>query len=416
MLIHPSGIVSVLRRCATGFAAAFVVVAAGSAQQASEAQAPAGPVLPLKIGRPAPDLGLVDWLGDKKKMPSAIGDIVRVGGGGDLPDGLPPITEEIEQKIKDSIKGINKAMKAARKQPGDLAQHHKKVVIVHVIDWSEPATSTDLIELVRDAVKANEDREVAAIGIMQAGERSQTRAMQAGVSWPVALTDLRDGKSPYIEPGAQSRVFVIGRSGQLVWRGNPASDRTGFTDALTDAMNQLGVERLERDLGEDFDKALELYYGESLTKALSQAERLQASAKDGDQQRADAEQLIVAAKATELAWLRAMRESGKRRRDFDEYVRNIDALIKACPRTSGKEAKAHEKATSRKSNYGLRLKDERRYQELLEDRPALFPAVKSKENDRFAKKVEKFLKGKRLTAEPERRAQDLLDRYTTSAR
>jgi len=399
MLIHPSAVVPVL--------AAFLLAPLCAQDPASVPK-----TLPLAVDRPAPDVGLTEWLG-KAKNKGPVGKVLRVGGG-DLPGGIPEIGPELEKKIQDAIKGAGKALNAGRKQPGDLAQHHKKVVVVHVIDWAEPSTSTDLIELVRGVVKANEDRDLEAIGIMAAGERSETRAKDAGIDWPVALTQLHKSASPYLNPRKQARVFLIGRSGQLVWRGNPASDRAGFLKALTGAVNQLGAERIERDLGPDFDVALQHYYAEAMTKALAQAKRLKSSAKDDPRQAADAEHLTSWAKATELQWLRAMRAAAKRRRDFDDYVRNIDALVAAFPRTSGKEAKAHEKATSRKSNYGQRLKDERKLLALQLVRPPLFPAVKNKSNDRFAKRLNKFLGGKKLTDEAERRAQDLSDRYRTA--
>lgn len=399
MLSHPSGVVPVL---ATLLWSPLV------------AQGPAGDTknLPLAIDRPAPDLGLTEWLGDAQ-VPRAIGEVLRVGGagGGDLPGGIPELGPDLEKKIQETIKGVGKAMNAGRKQPGDLAQHHKKVIVVPVIDWAEPTTSTDLIELVRNIVAANEDREVQVLAIMAAGKRSEQRAKDARVTWPAAVTPLHKSASPYINPSKQSRVFLIGRSGQLAWRGNPTSDRSGFLRALGAALNQLGAARIERDLGEGFDSALRHYYAESTTKALAQAKRLKSSAKNNERQAADAEHLTSLAKATELQWLRAMRAAGKRRRDFDDYVRHIDGLVNAFPRTSGKDAKAHEKATSRKSNYGLRLKDERGLMALQQVRPALFPALKNKANDRFAKRLDKFLGGKRLTDEAGRRAQDLSDRY-----
>lgn len=382
---------------------------------------PAAPVakptarLPLAVDRPAPDLGITEWFGKGNIISGPIGKIVRIGGG-DLPGGMPEITEELEAKIKESFKGIGKAMNAGRKQPGDLAQYHKKVVLVHVIDWAEPAASSDLIDLMNDVVKANEDREVQAIGIMEDDEKSKTRAGEAGVAWPIGLTSLRNSPSLYVTPTKQSRVFVIGRSGQLVWRGNPSTDRAGFLKALAAALNQLGAQRIERNLGEPFDDALSLYYGESLTKALAQAKRLKTAARTDARQRVDAEHLRIAAKDTELSWLRAMRAGAQRRRDFDKYVRNIDGLVKAFPRGTGKEARAHEKATSRKSSNALRLKDERKLQALQIIRPALFPARKNKKHDRFAKRVNKFLSSKMLTNEAERRALDLLDRYRSTAK
>lgn len=390
------------------------------AAQAPEAGAAAAPaakptaLLPIAIDRPAPDLGLAEWLG-KAKSPGPIGKVVRVGGG-DLPGGIPELNDELEAKIKESLKGIGQAINAGQKQPGDLALYHKKVVLVHVIDWGQPSASSDLIDLVRDVVHANEDRGLQAIGIMADDEESQTQARQAGLDWPIGLTSLRNSPSLYVTPAKQSRVFVIGRSGQLVWRGNPSSNRGAFLKALAAALNQLGAERIEGNLGESFGEALSLYYAESLSKALAQAERLKTAAKADEQMRVDAERLIIAAKESELSWLRAMRSAAKRRRDFDQYVRNIDGLVKAFAKTSGKEAKAHEKATSRKSNNAQRLKDERKLQELQALRPALFPARKSKAHDRFAKSIDKFLSSKRLTDEAERRALDLTDRYRSTAK
>ena len=305
------------------------------------------------------------------------------------------------------------AARRAKKSAGNLAAYHRNVVVVHVIDWADPRSSTDLIELMRSVAKANEDRGMQLLGIMATGENAQTRARAASIDWPVAMTLLHESLSPYIVASQQPRAFVIGRSGELIWQGSPSSDRRGFLKALDVAFSRLACERVERDLGPELSASLQHYYDGALAKSLSVAERIRGGASKtvATPLQLDAVHLIGKVRDTEVAWLQAMRKSSGRRREFDQYVQHVDALVAAFPKTSGKEARAHEKELSKKSNYTLRLKDERAWQKCTSERPALFPARKDKASERFAKRLGKFLQSARNATDAVSRGQALLDRY-----
>jgi len=332
-----------------------------------------------------------------------------------LPEGLEGVGEEIEGQLKKGLEALGQQLQAGRRQQGDLAQYHNEVVLVHVLDWRNEAACNDLVELVQDVITANEDLGVQAIGVMEKGERAAAMARATGLSWPIGLTTLRESSSPYVVSGKQDNLFVIGRSGQLSWQGNASVNRAGFLKALRGALSQRGVERIERDLSRKLDRALAQYYDERLEKACVLAKRGKAPRADA-QQAADAHYLITKAKASELAWTRALRFAAARRQMFDDYLGTVDALVRGLPKSAGKQAQAHLKALTRKGNNAPRLRDERDLLTVLRSRPALFPAQKNRKNDRFAKSLDKFLDRRQRSSESTRRAQDLLDRYRIAAK
>lgn len=370
--------------------------------------------LPLVIGRPAPDVGIGDWLGAKPGL-KAIGSVLKFGDL-ELPEDAPDLGQQLEQRLQDGLAQADKVLNADAKQPGDLAQHHQKVVLVHFLDWTQPQLGEDLIELVREVLQANADREVRAIGITATDAAAADRVREAGIDWPIGLTPVPQSPSPYVDPTKDEPMALIGRSGQLCWRGNPVTNRQGFLQALEDALPQIAAERIERDLAAPLTAALEAYYDGALAKAIVEAERAQGRPEADEQLRRDAAHLIERASASELRWLRAMRDTSTRRREFDSYVRHVEALREAFPKSSGKEAAAHEKELAKRGDNALRLRGERKLFELQRQRSALFPARQNRINDAFAKKLEQLLSDKRISDEPRQRAQDLIDRYRSAVR
>ncbi|MCR9247458.1 MAG: hypothetical protein NXI31_20700 [bacterium] len=368
----------------------------------SPAPAPAAVSLPLVVGRPAPELGLDKWHAAKKKPSRVIGKILDSNGARDL-KGL----EEL-----DSLLGG----KSAR----TLADHHGKVVLVHVIDWGDPESGIDVLRAVRELITANADRGVQAIGIMEPGERSAQRAVDSNVDWPVALGSLRGGQCQYVptdEPAGRI-VCLIGRSGELVWRGNPITGRRAFLAAAKSAIERLGAARLTREFADGIEPALVDYYAGRLAKAASVARgKRSAAERAGDGRgRMDAHYLLDKIRETELTWLRAMREASKRRREFGAFLAHVDAIVTAFPRTSGKAAREQEKQLAKEGKNLQRLKDERQWRALQPKRPVLFPLHKNRPNDRFAKAIDKYLGRTRHADDAVQRARDLRDRYRAASR
>ncbi|MGK0202360.1 MAG: hypothetical protein ACI9S9_001427 [Planctomycetota bacterium] len=372
-------------------------------------------LLPLAVDRPAPDLGLYEWFG-KTDFAAGMGPVVRAGGGE-----LDDLSEAAKDKIKETLAKFDKALansKWGKKTAGGLTAYHRKVVIVHVIDWADPSSSTDLIELMRTVFKANEDHGVQLLGIMEKGDKAQKRARDAGIDWPLAMTSLRVSPSPYIVASQQPRAFVIGRSGALLWQGNPTSDRVAFSAVLVDAFARLPRQRVDRDLVQELGTALKDYYRGSLAKSLAATKRLYSKSRKGVATPLQMHAKYLAAKvhATEVDWLQMMRKTSALCQDFDQYVQHVAALVAEFSKTSGKDARANEKQISKMSNYAMRLKDERAWLKCISARPALFPARQSKAGDRFLKRLGKFIKGTRHATDAITRAQSLADRYRAATK
>ncbi len=395
----PSGTRRRIRAIPLAFALAAAALSAptvsqeGARPDADERAA----ALPLAVGRPAPELGIDTWRGADERPSRVIGKILD--GNGVRPiEGLGELDELL-----------------GGKSAAGLARHHGKVLLIHAIDWRDSESRLDVLGLVRDLARANADRDLQPISIMDPGERAEQHASDSGLDWPVAIAALGESTSPYVVAArpAHRTVFVIGRSGELVWSGDAVADKRAFLAAVDDALARLGAARIERDLGADLGAALEEYYAGELSKAAALAHRAHDDAeRAGDGMlRSDAQYLSDKIRETELTWLRAMREASERRREFGAFLRYVDALATAFPRTAGKAAREHEKQLEKAGHNLARLKDEREWLAVQARRPVLFPAYKDRTHDRFAKRIDKFLGRARAAKDAERRAQDLRDRY-----
>ncbi len=71
--------------------------------------------------------------------------------------------------------------------------------------------------------------------VLEQGDHAESRAREENIDWPLATTSLRNNSSPYVPTDKHERktVFMIGRSGELAWRGNPLVERRAFYSPRT---------------------------------------------------------------------------------------------------------------------------------------------------------------------------------------
>jgi hypothetical protein len=345
------------------------------------------------VGQPAPDVACTTWT-----------DVVPEAKG----------TVAASAPIKGDVIPVLKPRKLF-----DLKDH---VVIVHTFAFDDAAAKEKMLPLVRDLLAANSDRKLTAIGIANkiALEDAKTNAKALGLDYPIALEDLTKSTSPYVDPGAHAAcwAFVVGRGGGLLWQGNPALDEKGFSAAVKGALDLRPVARVQRKLNDRLVKALAEYYAGHLTRAAVIAdEEVKAGQKILDMQRVDDGIMLgKAARESQAAWLRDLSEAALNK-DATTYA----GVVRACKAGMAKSDMQKdfdrlEKEAHKDGSFEGRLLESQKYLGMLDERPVLFPVRKETAGDKFADKLEAFVKATPNQTDETRTAKSLADRYRLTAR
>jgi hypothetical protein len=347
------------------------------------------------VGQPAPEIDCPTWIDSGAPSKGKVTTTTSVSSEGGVP---------VSRKAK---------------KLADLADH---VVIVHTFAWNDAAAKDKALPLVRDLVAANSDRKLAAIGIADGLEleAAKASAKTLGLEHPIALEDLAKSKSPYadLSEHAACFAFVVGRGGGLLWQGNPAQDEKGFLAAVKSALELHPVGRVERKLHDRLAKALTEYYAGRLSRAVAiAADDRKAAEKTGDKQWIEDTKLLdQVARETQLTWLREL-ENAAAKKDATTYV----ALVRACKAGLAKsdvqkDLDRLDKEAHKDGFFEMRLIESQKYLEMLDDRPVMFPARKESAGDKFAGKLEAFVRSTPNSTDETRTAKALADRYRLMAR
>jgi hypothetical protein len=370
-----------------------------SAAQAAPAARPpesqdAPPIVRPVVGQPAPEPALAQWLDAEPDREGA--------------------TRASSVNVRGMIPTSRRAHTLA-----ELADH---VVIVHTFSWSDEAANRLALPLVRDLLAANSDRRIAGIGIADglALEAARSAAKSAGLEHPIAIEELSTSRCPYVDLAARAAcsAFVVGRGGGLLWQGNPATEQAAFLAAVERALALHPVLRLERALREALGKALGEYYAGRLSKAvaLAQSARKAAEKSEDPVLLADAERMESHARGTQLAWMRELGEIAVRK-DALAYV----LLGRACQAAFARgevqtDLEELERAMHKDRFFETRVLEVQKYVALQDERPPFFPVRRDAAGDRFAARLEGFLRSTSNANDETRTARDLVDRYRLTAR
>jgi hypothetical protein len=300
--------------------------------------------------------------------------------------------------------------------PAELADWLGSVVIVHaVFSWD---TRQNGLPIVRDAFKANRHRRLKAISL-SAGTVStdslEARREKYGVEHLLAVTDV-EGGSPYFVPGAGgfARAWVIDPTGSIVWKGDPVGDEREFLKALREALERYPAVPLERDASEAVLPAQALYCAGQWAEARKAAEKIERKLRGKDPDTADEALRTVERVDEQRAALSG--ELNALRQPFTDGGRGALRLLRAIERGFPKSdlAKRAEERLAALNNelvVPAILDDARRWVELEEDRPVLFPERKDKSGDHHARELERLLKRLTEGSSLRRLGMAQLDRY-----
>ena len=163
--------------------------------------------------------------------------------------------------------------------PRSLAKLRGRVVIVHTFAWNCSSCVRVGIPLVVDLLAANEDRGLSVISVTTPAMRSETKGVveKFGMKHPIATAHPTKSTSPYINMNnGFTYFFVIGRNGDLIWRGNPSTKTKDCLEALRVALNQEPGRELDRDLHPKLGKAVRYYFAGEYARARKDAAKLAA--------------------------------------------------------------------------------------------------------------------------------------------
>ncbi len=345
------------------------------------------------VGQPAPDINCKKWI---------------------------DITVESKGTISASVSSQKPpAVSLKARKLFDLKDH---VVIVHTFAFDDAVAKDKVLPLVRDLLLANSDRKLAAVGIANKTELETARneAKEIGLDYPIALEDMSRSDSPYVDLKAHAAcwAFVVGRGGGLLWQGNPAVDDKKFLAAVKDALDLYPVTRVERKMNDRLVKALAEYYAGRLAKAGSLAEdEMKAGQKVLDMQRVDdAKMLDNAVRETQNAWLGKLTEASTQKDAAGYAALERAAKVGFAKGDAQKDLDRLQNEAHKDGFFESRLLESRKYLNMLDERPVLFPARKETASEAFATKLEAFARASSNATDETRTAKSLADRYRQTAR
>ncbi len=253
-----------------------------------------------------------------------------------------------------------------------------------------------------DLVKLHASDGLKAVAFTAADEEDLflSKARELGVEYSIGSVNWRGEDSPYLNlnqtPGP-TYVFVVGRTGGVLWRGDHGTKTEEFLEAVQAALAEPIAPGLPATVPPALADAARLYVERDYAKAGAAAEKVRA--KHGKKKGPEAE--AVAAEASALAELVAKHLAGITQElerawsdaDAEAIARAHRALLADFPK-SGEAKDAAKRLSGAKPEADLHsaIQAWLAWLELAETRPALFPARRGKAEKRFASKLESYLK------------------------
>ena len=274
-----------------------------------------------------------------------------------------------------------------------------------------------LVKRIHAANTPDELRVIALTGMIGSDTEDTPleKAQELGIEYALALTAMFGEWTPYLNmnkmPGL-TYAYVIGRSGGVVWAGDPSRDGEEFLEALSAALTAVRARVLPGALDSELSDAVGAYVRADFKKARKLADKAikRFSKKKGADAQRIAGQAVTLTELVEgtLLDLSAAFEQAWEARDAAACALTARALQGAFPKSdaaAGVRARLAGDAAFEGSVEAWST-----WLELRDARPPSFPVGRDKLGTRYAKSLAKYLK-KNADGPGAERAGAWLERY-----
>lgn len=300
-------------------------------------------------------------------------------------------------------------------QPGHLAPAHElhswiqgemreiselrgRVVVLHTFAWNCDSCLRKGIPLSVELRRANAPEDLEVLSITTPAERENTLKVvkEYGVTQPIAAANPMGDECPYVDmANGITYMWVIGRNGQIVWRGDPSTKEEECLEAVRTALADRADRTLGRDLHPALAEAAGLFAAGAYTDSREVADKLtkeHSRKKDADAQAiaADAVYLMerVAARLAEVA---AALEKAAEDRDADAFVAQRTELTLGFRKSDSAAALKAAAATLDDPAFKGAVAGAEAWLALKHARPALYGVRHDKAAERYAASIGGFL-------------------------
>ncbi len=248
-----------------------------------------------------------------------------------------------------------------------------------------------------------------------------SEAKKLGIEHPIGMVDYHGTWSPYLDVNrhALTHVYVITRSGGILWAEDPSSKLEDFLEAVDRALDAPAVGPLPEALHPELAEAVESYVSGDLEKASKRATPI----RDKHSRRSSDESVTIAADAGVLlglieGTLRATADASSAAQaawDLEGLLRADRALAFSFPKSSeAREAHLRLEAVREDPAQAPVMQQWEEWLDLQAERPPLFPAVAGSQEKKFARTVERFVESRSEDAPGVGLARRWLERFAAA--
>lgn len=292
----------------------------------------------------------------------------------------------------------------------DLAALRGDVVIVATYGYYCDSCVRVGVPVLNALRKANAKDELAIVALTaligeDTTETVTKEARRLGIDTPVGMADVEGVASPYLDMSANSNLtyaFVIGRTGGIVWRGDPSRKRDEYVAAVTSALaavpaQPLPIEWMREPVAPELAPALRDYVSGDFQKALSQLRKLLKAlglmkVANPESVRAQANQLLALVQGTHKTLMDELELSASAK-DAEKFQRYLGWVRRGFPKGEGADrASQLELEMTKPAQQGLLCKEWLEWYELEARRPATFPADRDQTAQKYARDLVRYAK------------------------
>jgi hypothetical protein len=318
-------------------------------------------------------------------LPATMATAMAVGSGG---DGLQPGRLAPAHELHSWIQG----------EMRELTDLRGRVVVLHTFAWNCDSCLRKGIPLSVELRRAHPPEDLEVLSITTPAERENTLKVvkDYGVTQPIAAVNPMGGECPYVDmANGITYMWVIGRNGEIVWRGDPSTKEEECLEAVRVALADRFNRTLERALHPALAEAAGLFAAGAYGDAREAADKLakeHARGKDPEEQSIATDAAYLTDRvASRFAELTAALEQAAEGRDADAFVAQRAELTLGFPKSESAAALKTATAALDDPAFKAAVAEAEAWLSLKHARPALYGVRQDKAAERYASSLKRFL-------------------------